>query len=154
MATSSTLAVRPLQPKDLDRVVEIDAELVGRARRGFFQKRLEAALAYPEAYLADAVEEGGTLLGYALCRIQTGEFGVDHPVAVLDVIGVAPAGQGKGVGRMLMDGLDAQLKKRGVKEMRTQEFWTSHALIRFFDAAGFSLANQLVLERSTAPLMR
>ena len=54
----------------------------------------------------------------------------------------------QGVGRALMDGLSRALRQEGVQSLQSEAYWTNHALLRFFDACGFSLAPRLVLERS------
>lgn len=149
MAATGAATLRPLRPDDLDRVVDIDAQNAGRARRVFFEKRLAAALADPDGFIAVAVERDGRADGFAIARIQAGEFGDAQPVAILDVIGVAPDAQGAGLGPLLIDGLDGRLRKRGVHEVRTQVDWSEQRLLGFFAAAGFALAPRTVLERST-----
>ncbi len=56
-----SIMVRPLKAADLEAVIAIDAGLVGRARRGFFERRLEAALAEPKNFIYAGVEHNGTL---------------------------------------------------------------------------------------------
>ena len=43
--------VRPLTAGDLDGAVALDARIVGRRRRGYFEKRLAAALRQPDQHL-------------------------------------------------------------------------------------------------------
>jgi GNAT superfamily N-acetyltransferase len=140
--------LRSLKPEDLDRVVEIDRGITGRSRRGFFEKRLRASLADPEGFIVMGTEEGGILNGFAIARFQDGEFGDERPVAILDAMGVDSDSQGQGLGRMLIEGIDKVMRKRGVHELRTQAEWTNHALMRFFASIGFSLAPHRVLERA------
>jgi GNAT superfamily N-acetyltransferase len=96
------------------------------------------------------VERDGALGGFAIARLQNGEFGDDRRVAVLDVIGVDPERQGGGLGALLLDGITARMKRRDVHELRTQVDWREQRLLRFFAAAGFALAPRQVLERATA----
>jgi GNAT superfamily N-acetyltransferase len=135
-------------------VVEIDRRITGRSRRVFFERRLKAALADPAAFIAVAVEaedsRSGACGGFAIARLQSGEFGDQRRVAVLDVIGVDPARHGAGIGRLLLGGITAAMKGRGVGELRTQVDWRDQELLRFFAAAGFGLAPRQVLERATA----
>jgi len=148
MNSAEITDLRPLKPEDLDRVVEIDARITGRSRRLFFEKRLQAALADPHGFIALAVEgAGAALTGYAIARLQNGEFGDDHRVAVLDVIGVDPDTQHSGAGTTLLEGISARLKKMNISELRTQVDWQDRDLTHFFAAAGFDLAFDQVLER-------
>ncbi len=149
MNSEENIALRPLKPDDLDRVVEIDARIIGRSRRVFFEKRLAAALADPAGFVALAVaNSGGQLTGFAIARIQNGEFGIDHRIAVLDVIGVDPLAQHGGGGTALLDGITERLRKINITELRTQVEWQNRDLTHFFAAAGFDLAFDQVLERA------
>jgi GNAT superfamily N-acetyltransferase len=150
MASQSSGVLRALRPADLDAVVAIDRRIGGRGRRVFFERRLQAALADPAGFIAVAVERDGALGGFAIARLQNGEFGDDRRVAVLDVIGVDPERQGGGLGALLLDGITARMKRRDVHELRTQVDWREQRLLRFFAAAGFALAPRQVLERATA----
>jgi GNAT superfamily N-acetyltransferase len=147
-------------------VVEIDRRITGRSRRVFFERRLKAALADPAGFIVVAVEaddtssgtssrastgaRSGACTGFAIARLQNGEFGDDRRVAVLDVIGVDPARHGAGIGSLLLEGITAGMKRCGVGELRTQVDWRDQELIRFFAATGFGLAPRQVLERATA----
>jgi GNAT superfamily N-acetyltransferase len=150
MGSQSSEDLRPLRPADLDAVVEIDRCITGRSRRVFFERRLTAALADPAGFMAVAVDCGGACAGFAIARLQNGEFGDDRRVAVLDVIGVDPARQGAGIGSLLLAGITARMKRHDIVELRTQIDWRDQDLIRFFAAAGFGLAPRQVLERATA----
>lgn len=150
MPGADTSQARPLTSDDLNRVIAIDAELSGRERPIFFQKRLDAALNAPDGFITAAVDGTGGIDGYAIARIQSGEFGSDHAVAVLDVIGVDPGATHRGIGHALMARLDARMRKRGVREMRTQADWRHHELLRFFEDVGFGLAPFHILQRDNS----
>jgi ribosomal protein S18 acetylase RimI-like enzyme len=92
------------------------------------------------------------LSGYALARIQEGEFGARDAVAVLDVIGIDPDAQGKGIGKALLAEMERRMKTRGIETMRTQVDWGSPPMIRFFSSTEFVLAPAQILERDTSPL--
>jgi ribosomal protein S18 acetylase RimI-like enzyme len=140
--------LRPLDTRDLERIVAIDREHTGRSRRRFFEKRFEAAKSQFDDYVHIGVAGGGSLRGYAMARLLRGEFGREHVSAVLDAIGVEPGSRELGVGQALMDALIAALRARGVRSLQSQADWTNPALLRFFRNSGFELAPRLVLERS------
>ena len=149
---SNSFATRPLTGDDLDRVIALDRKLSGHSRRGFFEKRLAAALREPKAYLYIGLLADGVLAGYVMARLLRGEFGDDALVAQLDAIGVDPDFQGRGAGRALIDALDAIMAQKGVAELHSQVDWSNHTLAGFFARNGFRVAPRIVLERDTGEL--
>ena len=149
---------RPLTERDLDAVVAIDASLAGRTRRVYFERRLAAAQREPERHLQLGVEARGALAGFMLGRALEGEFGRSEPAVRLEAFGVARAAQGRGLGGALLGAFEAEAEKRGLRELRTTALWRQHALLAFFDRAGFGLAPVHVLDCAPgadfAPLAR
>ena len=141
---------RALGLDDLERVIAIDSAHTGHSRRRFFEKRFAAAVARPQDFATIGIDRNGALRGFAIARIQRGEFGREQAVAVLDAVGVEPHARERGVGRALIDGLIAALDRMGVGSLTSQAAWNNHELLRFFAASGFALAPRLVLERSLA----
>ena len=154
---SNPFTTRPLAAGDLDPVIALDRKLSGRARRGFFETRLTAALREPKAFLYIGLthtgpDGDGVLAGYVMARLLRGEFGGDALVAQLDAIGVDPEFQGKGAGRALMRALDKIMRQKGVTELQSQVDWTNHTLTGFLAKTGFTVAPRIVLERGTGEL--
>ncbi len=149
-AGGARIGLRPLTPGDLEAVIAIDHRLTGAQRRGFYEKRLTAALNDPKGFIYLGVCEDDVLAGFAFCRLLGGEFGREDRVAALDAIGIDPDRQHRSLGRALMDGIDDIMARKGVREMQTQARWTDHVLLAFFDAEGFRHAGRVVLERDTA----
>ena len=141
--------IRPLKSTDLDEVVVIDRQHVDRSRRGFFAKRLEAVLADPGTYVQVGAEVNGSLVGYAMARLIDGEFGLSK-TAILEAMAVETSHDHHGTGEALLAGIDAVLKRKGLKTMQTNAAWTSHNLLRFFDHQGFKLAPRHVVECDTS----
>ncbi len=154
MSNTGQSRTRALKPEDLDAVIKIDRGITGRGRRGFFEKRLKVAQSGTENFIAIATEDeaGGELTGYAIARVQAGEFGDDSLMAILDIIGVDPTCQHSGLGSQLIDGITTTMGKLGIKELRTQASWSDTAVIPFFAANGFTLTSRIVLERPATRL--
>jgi GNAT superfamily N-acetyltransferase len=150
---SPDTTVRALHVGDLERVIAIDQAHSGTARRRFMERRLAAGAQSPDEYVLIGLEHSGTLVGFALGRLLYGEFGRVEPVAVLDAIGVDRSSQEHGYGHALMAGLLAAVRRRGARQLHSQADWTNHGLLKFFDSAGFKLAQRVVLERGTAQSM-
>jgi predicted N-acetyltransferase YhbS len=142
--------MRPLSPRDLADVASIDAALGGRTRRGYFERRLQAAQGDPGAHLQLAVDRDGALAGYMLGRALEGEFGRSEPALRLEAFGVKREAQGRGVGTALSLEFEGAARRSGAAEIRTTAVWREHALLRFLDGAGYRLAPTLILDCALA----
>ena len=140
--------VRPLEPKDLEAVVAIDAALSGRPRGAYFERRLAAAQRDAERHLQVAVDEDGALAGFMLGRALEGEFGRTEPEVRLEAFGVAAPAQGRGLGSALAGAFEDAARRRGLREIRTAGLWREHELLRFLDRAGYRLAPVHVIDRA------
>jgi len=142
----SAATVRRLRPSDLERVVEIDARVTGRPRRGYFVHKLETNLLDSSVEVSLGADVDGRLVGFVLCRVWTGEFGATEPVAVLDTIGVHPDFQRRRIGEALLEQLATNLRGLCVARLRTEVAWDELALLGFFHRGGFRPAPRLCLE--------
>jgi ribosomal protein S18 acetylase RimI-like enzyme len=144
VATESSL--RRLARDDLDAVVQIDASITGRSRRNYFERRLEAALREPPLHVQIGIEQHGNLAGYMLARRLEGEFGRPDPALRLEIVGVKPGSQGRGLGSQLLAMLEAEAKRLDIGELRTQAAWRDHGMLRFLDRSGFQLGRNHVID--------
>ena len=144
---------RALSENDVERVIAIDRAHSGHARRRFFERRFAAAKARPDDYIQVGATWGGSLRGFAIARVLRGEFGHEQPIAVLDAIGVETQSQELGIGGALMKELRDAMRRSGVRSLHSQDDWTNHDLLRFFEASGFALAPRLALARSVSEPM-
>ncbi len=150
--TSDGSDVRPLQAGDLEAVIALDTALSGNSRRGFFEKRLKAALDNPKDYIYVGLYDGGKLNGFAMARMATGEFGKQNPLATLDALGVRLSDQHHGAGRKLLDEVKKILAHKKVSALESQVEWADRNVLGFFASNGFSLAPRIILSRSTDAL--
>jgi ribosomal protein S18 acetylase RimI-like enzyme len=152
-AQMKTGNIRPLSADDLEAVISIDTSHTGTSRRGFFEKRLKAALSNPRDYVYVALSEDNRLVGYAMAKIVEGAFGKPGGRAAFDAIGVDSGCQDQGIGHQLISAVEEILKHKGVHELTSQVGWSDLALIGFLGEAGFALASDIVLSRSTTALV-
>jgi ribosomal protein S18 acetylase RimI-like enzyme len=143
---TAPVELRRLASSDFDSAVAIDAEILGRRRRAYFERRLQAALKTPDDHVQFAATRDGKLAGYVLARRMAGEFGRAEPALRLETIGVAPGQQGHGVGMRLLGELEGWALKRDIRQVRTSAHWRSHALLGFLDRAGFELGGNHIID--------
>lgn len=146
-AASQEPRLRRLAQTDLPAVIAIDAASIGRSRRDYMERRLEAALREPSLHLQFAAERAGSLVGYMLARRLEGEFGRTEPALRLEITGVLPSEQGRGIGSKLLGMLESEARRLGVRELRTQAVWRNHSMLRFFGRTGFQLGRNHVIDR-------
>lgn len=144
MTQADATVVRPLQAADFEAAVAIDARIVGRARRAYFERRLEAAAKNPDEHVQFAAVQSGTLTGYALARRMLGEFGRTEAGLRLETIGVLAERQGGGTGTRLMGALERWALKHRVSQIRTSAHWRDRAMLGFLDHAGFELGDRVL----------
>ena len=146
--------IKPLSADDLEAVIAIDATIAGKSRRGFFEKRLAAALKDPGDYVYVGLHEGCALIGYVLAKLVAGEFGQPDAKASIDAIGVAPDHQGRGAGHQLLQAVEDILTHKGVGEITSQVAWSDPVLPGFFGHIGFALAPRIILTRNTSAILQ
>jgi GNAT superfamily N-acetyltransferase len=131
---------------DLDPVVALDAANVGRARQFYFERRLKAALAQPALHVQFSAEKDGRFVGFMMARQLLGQFGRAEPALRLETMGVAQAEQGQGIGTALLAKLESEAKRMEVAVIRTTASWRDHAVMQFFDHAGFEVSQDPILD--------
>ena len=140
------ITCRPLSRQDLAVVVALDAAHTGHERSFYFERRLKAALAQPALHVQFGAERGGTLVGFMMALQLLGQFGRVEAALRLEAMGVAPGEQGHGIGTALLSHLEGQAKRLNAQAIRTTASWRDHAIMQFFDHAGFELGHNLVVD--------
>ena len=142
--------VRGLAAEDLERVIGLDARIVGRRREEFFKLKLQQNLKETGIKVSLAAELDRCFCGFLLARVYYGEFGALEPVAVLDTLGVHPDFRGRGVGSGLLGQLRKNLGALRVPRLRTEVAWENQTLLHFLHREGFQPAPRLCLELDLA----
>ena len=143
---TTDIELRHLASGDFDDAVAIDAAILGRRRRAYFEGRLNAALKAPGDHVQFAAVREGKLAGYVLARRMSGEFGRTEPALRLETIGVWPELRSRGVGMRLLGELEGWALKREIRQIRTVADWRRHALLGFLDRAGFELGRDHIID--------
>ena len=137
------LTIRPLTIGDLDAIVEIDRKVLGKARRDFWEKKIEVPNPrYPLSGLIAEIE--GKVIGFILGEVSGWEFGIPDTVGWISTIGVDPDYQHKGIARKLSQEFVKNLKAIGVGVVYTLVNWSDWDLLKFFRAMGFTRGGEMI----------
>jgi ribosomal protein S18 acetylase RimI-like enzyme len=130
---------------DLDRIAEIDKQVMGQSRPEYWKLKLELVdKRSPISSLVAEVE--GKVIGFVIGDARGWEYSVAENIGWIDTIGVDPECQRKGIAKMLMTEMINNLKKVGVEKIYTFVNWRDWNLLRFFDATGFKKGDMINLE--------
>ena len=153
--------IRVLDESDLDAVVKIDKNVLGKERRAFWKRKIAYAGIYPRPALVAEFE--GKVVGFILGYVSGWEFGVPDTVGWIDTLGVDPAYQRRGIGRALFNALIEIFKRSGREEtpeakkaekrkvegvnvVYTLASWIDSDLLQFYHAMGFKKGQMINLE--------
>ncbi len=150
--------IRALTEDDLESIVEIDRNVLGESRREYWMRKISYTDIYPRPSLV--AEVGGKVVGFILGYVSGWEFGVPDTVGWIDTIGVDPAYQRRGIGKILIKEFIENLKRTGKEErpeakkskiegvniIYTLVKGTDWNLLQFFHAMGFKRGDMINLE--------
>jgi len=137
--------VRKMNSKDLDAIVAIDTQVLGKSRWDYWLMKM--SLTEQRLPMASLVAEAdGKVVGFILGDASGYEYDVPENIGWIDTIGVDPAYQKQGIARMLMNEMIVNLKKVGVDTVYTMVNWRDWNLLKFFDAFGYKKGPLINLE--------
>ena len=137
--------IRVMKKEDLDRIIEIDNQVLGESRPDYWETKVE--LAGKKSPLPSLVAEiEGKIVGFIFGEASGWEYGVPENIGWIDTIGVDPVYQKKGIGSLLMKELINYMKKVGVDTVYTLVNWRDWELLRYFDAIGFERGDMINLK--------
>jgi len=143
--SSEMPVIRAMSRKDLDRIVEIDTQVLGQSRPEYWEMKVE--LVERRSPMSSLVAEwDGKVIGFVIGDASGWEYGVPEHIGWIDTIGVDPSFQRKGVAKILFAEMVNNLKKVGVDTIYTFLNWRDWSLLRFFDAMGFQKGEMINLE--------
>ncbi|MDO9534589.1 MAG: GNAT family N-acetyltransferase [Bacillota bacterium] len=153
-----------------DCIIEIEKKITGQERKEYWTKKLEL-FTKPDAlvstveindakkgyaaihlFLNDknlmvAAEADGKLCGFMFGHIKEGEFGSGAESCWMEILGVDPKFQGKGIGKQMAKTFSEQLRKMGINTIYTLVNWQDTKLIPYFTSLGFVRADFMALQK-------
>jgi N-acetylglutamate synthase-like GNAT family acetyltransferase len=143
---ATALTIRALTRDDLAAVVAIDADIDGRSRSDYVQRRLAAALREPALHAQFAAVDAKGVAGYILARVLEGEFGRKEPGLRLEMVGMRSDVRGQGGASQLFRALTDWAGRRDIRQFHTAVTWRDASLLGWLSAMGFVLAPNYVLQ--------
>jgi ribosomal protein S18 acetylase RimI-like enzyme len=122
------------------------AQRLGQTASEFWWRRKLAGLLRDES-LCQGVEVDGRLVAYMLGQIRGGEFGLAEEIAFVELLGVDPAYQGRGLARVLAEVLFERFAAQGVQRVLTLVSARDDRVRPFFRSLGLRQSQLVCLER-------
>jgi len=140
-----SVTVRRMRTQDADAVLRINEKITGRPYEAqWASKIIDDITRNPLGCLV--AEEGGEIVGFILGDIRGWEFAIPKS-GWIEIVGVDPRYQGKGVARALIDTLHAYFRNNNVSRIMTMVNWNDGGLVGFFRALGFERSEFIILEK-------
>jgi ribosomal protein S18 acetylase RimI-like enzyme len=136
---TDTLTIRPVEELDIEDITSIDEKIGGRYRPGDWERRITYYIRRdPDS--SQVAEVDGTVIGFMLGEVRSGEFGLEEPTGWIEVLGVDPDYRGRAVGRQLAEAMLRHFRSLGAVRVRTLVDQEMEGIARFFTSLGFQEA--------------
>jgi ribosomal protein S18 acetylase RimI-like enzyme len=132
--SADEIKIRKMTEADLPRVREIDELLVGEGRVLSWPLEVETewTMSVYRPLVSFVAQLGDKTVGFLLGDIRGAEYGTDTG-GWIDMMGIAPALQHRGIGRKLVEAFCEECQRSGLKpnliiredDERLMRFWTS-----------------------------
>lgn len=140
-----SITVRRMRTQDADAVLHINEKITGRPYEAqWASKIIDDITRNPLGCLV--AEEGGEIVGFILGDIRGWEFAIPKS-GWIEIVGVDPRFQGKGVARVLIETLHTYFRNHNVDRVMTMVNWNDGGLVGFFRALGFERSEFIILEK-------
>lgn len=135
--------IRSLNDADIPSILDIDRKITGASRSSLDNEKVNYYLRNP--LVCWGAELDHKLIGFMLGDIRGWEFGVSES-GWIEIMGVYPAYQRKGIGRAILNAMLDELKKRGVKSVLVIARWYD-PILSFFRTEGFQHGELLSVQK-------
>jgi ribosomal protein S18 acetylase RimI-like enzyme len=140
-----SVTVRRMNAQDTEAVLSINEKITGHPTEAQWESRIIDALTRnPLGCLV--AESEGKVVGFVLADIRGWEFAIPKS-GWIEIVGVDPGYQGKGVARALIGTLGLYFRNNNVERILTMVNWNEGGLVGFFRALGFERSEFIILEK-------
>ncbi len=139
------ITVRKMTVRDIDQVLRLDEKITGRPHAAYYESKCDAYIKRaPDTCLV--AEHRNHVVGFVLGDVRGWEFATEL-AGWLEVLGVDPDYQGRGVSQLLLHACFDSFRRAGVAVVNTMVNWNDGDLIDYFQAHGFERGEYVNLVR-------
>lgn len=128
--------IREMRPEDVEGILEIERATKGDKRAATYAPVPDSCIG-GEMDSSVVAEAKGKIVGFVLGRV-VGSPTELRDVAWIELIGVLPEYQHKGIGRKMVEFWKERCRKKGIKKVHIMLNWRDWWLLSFFESLGFS----------------
>jgi ribosomal protein S18 acetylase RimI-like enzyme len=142
-----TVPCRAMKQSDLPSIVKIDRRISGKDNEAYYEQKLAEVFGESGIRVSLVAEQDDHVVGFAMARVDFGEFDRIEPAAVLDSIAVDPGYTHHLVGTALLSQLLANLATLRIEVIRSEADAEHFDVLQFLQRNGFSNSQRLAFVR-------
>jgi ribosomal protein S18 acetylase RimI-like enzyme len=145
-APAASVAVRPVEVRDLDAVIALDAAVTGLAKPDYWYELFHryGARGRQQRFFLVA-EAAGEIEGFVIGEVRDWEFG-SPPCGWVFAIDVMPEARQAGIGTQLLQAVCTLFRREGVRKVRTMLSSDNTLILSFFRSQGMMAGSLIPLE--------
>lgn len=145
----SAVKIRLMKPDDFEAIVRIDERILKVSRRDAyklkFERLVESADYVPTSLVAE--NKDGKVVGFVMGVLYIGTSGETQEKATMDVFGIDPDYQHKGIGKRLINEFVDHIKSLGIHRINMLVHWDDAQLVPFLSKNMFKPTTTINLVR-------
>ena len=143
-----SVTVRRMRTQDAEAVLRINEKITGTPHEAQWESKIIDHLSgNPLGCLVAEAE--GKIVGFIFGDIRGWEFAIPKS-GWIEIVGVDPEYQGKGVARALIGKLHVYFRNHNVKQVMTMVNWNDGGLVSFFRTLGFERSEFIILDKEVS----
>ena len=143
-----SVTVRRMRTQDAEAVLRINEKITGTPHEAQWESKIIDHLSgNPLGCLV--AEEGEKIVGFIFGDIRGWEFAIPKS-GWIEIVGVDPEHQGKGVARALIEKLHVYFRNHNVARVMTMVDWNDGGLVSFFRRLGFERSEFIILDKEVS----
>jgi ribosomal protein S18 acetylase RimI-like enzyme len=143
-----SVTVRKMRTQDAEAVLRINEKITGTPHEAQWESKIIDHLSsHPLGCLVAEAE--GIVVGFILGDIRGWEFAIPKS-GWIEIVGVDPKYQGKGVARALIEKLHVYFRNHNVERVMTMVNWNDVGLVSFFRTLGFERSEFIILDKGVS----